>query len=192
VRSRHVRLDDFDFCAVSDLLQEMATEARALVVPGAAGALVRERRAAYMRYVGQGHEITVELPNRRLTEVDVSSLRQSFEKDYAALFERPIPGAAIEVLSWSLLATTEARNPPRVADLARQPAGKAAGSRKFFDGRAGQVVEIPLYRRDEMVPGTTIAGPAVIAEDETSTFVSTSFDAHIDGAGSIVMERKVA
>jgi N-methylhydantoinase A len=32
----------------------------------------------------------------------------------------------------------------------------------------------------------------VIAEDETSTFGSVSFEAHIDGAGSIVMERKVA
>ena len=76
--------------------------------------------------------------------------------------------------------------------MTRKPAGKAAGSRKFFDGRAGKVVEIPLYRRDQMAPGATIAGPAVIAEDETSTFVSTNFDAHIDGAGSIVMERKAA
>ena len=67
VRSRHARLDAFDVAAVSDLLDEMATEARALVEPGAAGAPVRERRAAFMRYVGQGHEITVELPNRRLT-----------------------------------------------------------------------------------------------------------------------------
>ena len=68
VRSRHARLDDFDVAAVSELLDEMATEARALVEPGAAGAPVRERRAAFMRYVGQGHEITVELPNRRLTD----------------------------------------------------------------------------------------------------------------------------
>jgi N-methylhydantoinase A len=192
VRSRHARLDDFDAGAVSDLLHEMATEARALVEPGAAGAPVRERRAAFMRYVGQGHEITVELPNRRLTGADLAGLRQSFEAHYAALFERSIPGAAIEVLSWSVLATTEPRNPPRVAEVTRKPAGKAAGSRRFFDGRAGQVVEIPLYRRDQMAPGATIAGPAVIAEDETSTFVSTSFNAHIDGAGSIVMERKAA
>ncbi len=141
VRSRHVRLDDFDVGAVSDLLHEMATEARTLVEPGAAGAPVRERRVAFMRYVGQGHEITVELPNRRLTAADLPGLRQSFETDYTAL---------------------------------------------------GQVVEIPLYHRDQMAPGATIAGPAVIAEDETSTFVSTSFDAHIDGAGSIVMERKAA
>jgi N-methylhydantoinase A len=192
VRSRHVRLDDFDVAAVSDLLHEMATEARALVEPGAAGAPVRERRAAFMRYVGQGHEITVGLPNRRLTGADLAGLRQSFEADYAALFERPIPGAAIEVLSWSVLATTEPRNPLRVAEVTRKPAGKAAGSRRFFDGHAGQVVEIPLYHRDQMAPGATIAGPAVITEDETSTFVSTSFNAHIDGAGSIVMERKAA
>jgi N-methylhydantoinase A len=192
VRSRHVRLDDFEAGVVSELLHEMAAEARALVEPGAAGAPVRERRAAFMRYVGQGHEIAVELPNRRLTEADLAGLRRAFETDYAALFERPIPGAAIEVLSWSVLATTEPRNPLRVAEVTRKPAGKAAGSRKFFDGRAGRVVEIPLYRRQEMAPGATIAGPAVIAEDETSTFVSTSFDAHIDGAGSIVMERKAA
>jgi N-methylhydantoinase A len=91
-----------------------------------------------------------------------------------------------------VLATTAPRNPPRVAEVTRQPAGQASGSRKFFDGRAGQAIEIPLYRRDQMAPGATIAGPAVITEDETSTFVSTSFDAYIDGAGSIVMERKAA
>jgi N-methylhydantoinase A len=162
------------------------------VEPGAAGAPVLERRAAFMRYVGQGHEITVELPNRRLTAADLAGLRRTFETGYTALFERPIPGAAIEVLSWSVLATTEARNPSVVAEVARKPAGKTAGSRRFFDGRAGKVIEIPLYRRDQMAPGATIAGPAVITEDETSTFVSTSFDAHIDGAGSIVMERKAA
>ncbi|ABQ36943.1 MULTISPECIES: hydantoinase/oxoprolinase family protein [Bradyrhizobium] len=192
VRSRHARLDDFDTALVSGLLQEMADEARALVEPGAAGAPVRERRAAFMRYVGQGHEISVELPNRALTVDDLPALRKTFEAGYAALFERAIPGAAIEVLSWSVLATTDARQPPAVAAVTRRPAGQAAGYRKFFDGRAGQFVEIPLYRREQMAPGAVIAGPAVIAEDETSTFISNSFDAHIDGAGSIVMERKAA
>ncbi|CCD85219.1 Hydantoin utilization protein A [Bradyrhizobium sp. ORS 285] len=192
VRSRHARLDDFDTALVSGLLQQMADEARALVEPGAAGAPVRERRAAFMRYVGQGHEISVELPNRALTAEDLPALRKTFEAGYAALFERAIPGAAIEVLSWSVLATTDARQPATVAEVMRKPAGAASGHRKFFDGRAGRFVEIPLYRREQMAPGAVIAGPAVIAEDETSTFISNSFDAHIDGAGSIVMERKAA
>jgi N-methylhydantoinase A len=192
VRSRHARLDAFDTALISSLLQEMADEARALVEPGAAGAAVGERRSAFMRYVGQGHEISVELPNRALTADDLPALRTTFEAGYAALFERPIPGAAIEILSWSVLATTDARQPVAVAAVTRKPAGEAAGHRKFFDGRAGRFVEIPLYRREQMAPGAVVAGPAVIAEDETSTFVSNSFDAHIDGAGSIVMERKAA
>ncbi len=40
--------------------------------------------------------------------------------------------------------------------------------------------------------GATIVGPAIITEAETSTFVSTKFDASIDGAGCIVMQRKAA
>ena len=108
------------------------------------------------------------------------------------MFERPIPGAAIEVLSWSVLATTEPRNPARIAEVTRKPAGKASGHRSFSTDAPDTVIDIPLYRRDQLPPGATVAGPAVIAEDETSTFVAVSFEAHIDGAGSIVMERKVA
>ena len=192
VRSRHARLDEFDSEAVSDLLQDIASEARALVEPGARGAPVHERRIAFMRYVGQGHEIAVELPQRRLTNADSESLRKAFEKDYATLFERSIPDAAIEILSWSVLATTEPRNPARIAEVARKPAGTAGGHRQFFDGRAGETIDVPLYRREQLSPGATVAGPAIIAEDETSTFISVSFEAHIDSAGSIVMERKVA
>jgi N-methylhydantoinase A len=37
-----------------------------------------------------------------------------------------------------------------------------------------------------------VPGPAIIAEDETSTFVTASFDARIDAAGCIVMERRAS
>jgi len=192
VRSRHARLDAFDGAAVGALLAEMEAEARALVEPGARGEPVFARRVAFMRYVGQGHEISVTLPEGALGEADVPALRAAFEADYAAQFARPIPGAAIEVLSWSVLATTQPPAPTPVSPVARSAAPQAAGSRIFFDGKAGAGITIPLYRREAMTPGATIAGPAIIAEDETSTFVSMSFDAHIDAAGCIVMDRKAA
>src|SRR5438270_119425 len=75
VKSRHMRLDNFDFAGASALLAEMSRDARALVEPGARGAPVTERRLVYMRYVGQGHEITVPLPVRDLTAADTASLR---------------------------------------------------------------------------------------------------------------------
>ena len=190
VKSRHMRLDTFDAATASALLAEMAEAARALVEPGARGAPTTERRLAYMRYVGQGHEITVPLPVRDLTAEDAQSLRTEFEREYSVLFKRPIPGAAIEALSWSVLISTQAQRPEPMTEAAERRGPAPDGSRTFFDGRAGGNVNVPLYRRERMEPGVRVTGPAIIAEDETSTFVTASFDARIDAAGCIVMERR--
>src|SRR3954464_2327935 len=176
VKSRHMRLDAFDFASASALLAEMSDAARALVEPGARGAPVYERRTAYMRYVGQGHEITVPLPERALALSDAEGLRAAFEKEYSILFKRPIPGAAIEVLSWSLLVSTKLHRPEKIPAVADRRAGAPDGSRAFFDGRAGRDIDVPTYRRASMGPGACVAGPAIIAEDETSTFITASVD----------------
>ncbi len=190
VKSRHMRLDDFDFAGASALLAAMSRDARALVEPGARGAAVTERRLAYMRYVGQGHEIMVPVPVRDLTGDDAAALRESFEREYAVLFRRPIPGAAIEALSWSVLISTQAHRPDAMAPAPDKRAPSPDGSRAFFDGRAGHSIDVPTYRRARLEAGVRVAGPAIIAEDETSTFVTASFDARIDAAGCIVLERR--
>ncbi|HWX50678.1 MAG TPA: hydantoinase/oxoprolinase family protein [Roseomonas sp.] len=193
VRSRHARLDEsFDGAAISALFGEMTASARALVEPGARGAPLFERRTAFMRYVGQGHEITVTLPNRELGAEDVAELRRIFEAEYAAQFARAIPAAAIEVLNWSVLVSTVAEPPAVTPPVAPAPAPKPAGLRPVFDGRVEKAVEVPVYRRAAMTPGAVVPGPALIAEDETTTYVSGSFDAHVDGSGCIVMEQKAA
>ena len=192
VKSRHMRLDNFDFDGASALLAEMSRDARALVEPGAREAPVTERRLAYMRYVGQGHEITVPLPVRDLTADDAAALRETFEREYSVLFRRPIPGAAIEALSWSVLISTKAERPAAINGATEQRAPSPDGSRSFFDGRAGKAIDVPLYRRERMAAGVRVAGPAIIAEDETSTFVTASFDARIDAAGCIVLERRAS
>ncbi|KAA2212108.1 hydantoinase/oxoprolinase family protein [Teichococcus oryzae] len=193
VRSRPARLDeDFDGASISALFAEMTEAARALVEPGARGAPLFERRTAFMRYVGQGHEITVELPNKELGMADVAELRRIFEAEYAAQFARAIPAAAIEVLNWSVLVSTNAHHPEAAAPVTSAASPQPAGLRLIFDGRAEKKIEVPLYRREAMPPGARIAGPALIAEDETTTYISGSFDAHIDGSGCIVMEQKAA
>jgi N-methylhydantoinase A len=190
VQSRHLQIDHFDAEAISALLAAMSREARALVEPGARDAPLTERRLAYMRYVGQGHEIPVPLPAGALTADDAKALRAVFEREYAALFRRAIPGAAIEALSWSVLVSTGAKPPRPIARIAARDAPVSTETRGVFDGRAGVSVDVPVHLRDRMAPGARVAGPAIIAEEATSTFVSASFDAHIDAAGCIVMERK--
>ena len=190
VRSRYMRLDAFDAQGANELLGEMSREATALVAPGARGAATTERRVAFMRYIGQGHEITVPLPNRALTAQDATMMRDTYEREYAALFERHIPGSAIEVLSWSVQVSTETKLPAVQLDAGQTAAPQPVGRRAVFDGRAGRTLDVPVYRREKLEPGGRFAGPAVVAEDETSTWISPSFTAHIDASGCIVMDRK--
>ena len=70
VRSLYQRLGNLDVAAVNAVLAEMAAEASAAVAAGSFGAPTHETRMAAMRYVGQGHEITIPLPVRPLTPED--------------------------------------------------------------------------------------------------------------------------
>ena len=190
VRSRYMRLDAFDGASASELLGEMSIEATALVAPGARGMKTFERRVAFMRYIGQGHEIMVVLPQRPLVASDAEALRASYERDYAALFERHIPNAAIEILSWSVQVSTETKLPAVQGAAPKMPPPVPARHRPVFDGRSGRTTEVPVYRREKLPPGSAFAGPAIVAEDETSTYISASFTAHIDASRCIVMDRK--
>lgn len=193
VRSHHMELDALDVGAVSDMLDEMAAEARELVEEGARGLPLNTRRLAFMRYVGQGHEVAVSVPGRELVEEDRALLGTAFEAAYTRLFNRTIPDAPREILSWSVLVSAD------IAEIAIAPASVAIPSsqtlepdaiRPFFDGRLDRTVEIPLYRRERLVPGIRIAGPALVSERETTTFVSESFDVETDTQGNLVLQRK--
>ena len=192
VQSLHAYLDELDYRAVSDMLDRMEQEARTLVTTGAIEAPVSVRRLAYVRYVGQGHEIPVELPPHRLAEADRQVLQDAFEHAYAVLFARIVPGARQEVTSWSVLVSTA--SPGGTATAEGAPPGAATPParrcRPFFDGRSATWLEVPVFERDGLAGGASIAGPALITERETTTFVSGTFQASIDRNGSIVLQRK--
>ena len=88
--------------------------------------------------------------------------------------------------------STETRLPAVQTVSPEAPKPQPVGRRPVFDGRSGRTVDVPVYRRDGLPPGSAFAGPAIVAEDETSTYVSANFAAHIDASGCIVMDRKDA
>jgi N-methylhydantoinase A len=190
VRGRLMRLGAWDAAAVNRLLAEMRAEAEAVVRRGAPEALLAEQRSAFMRYRGQGHEIAVALPVRAFTDADRATITGLFEEAYRRLYSRPIPGVEIEILSWVVTLSGPAEG--RLADAQAEQPGepKPRGQRAVCDPDCGEVAEVPIYWRPDLAPGTRIAGPAVIAEDETSTVVSPRFDARIDRFGYIELTRK--
>lgn len=193
VHSRFMRLDRFDLKQANDLLTGMSREATGLARAAAGNRKLTETRTAFMRYAGQGHEIAVPLPVRALVDKDIVRMRQTFEAGYRRLFARHIPGAAIEILSWAVLVTTDTARPPKLGKPKPKPGPKPIGSRPVFDAKAGKTVKVPMYDRLSMVPGTRIAGPAIIVEAGTSTYVTATFDAEIDaGLGLVLTARKAA
>ena len=186
-RSRHMRLSAFDTDDAAALLEEMASEARAVVALAAGQAAngLDEVRHLYMRYVGQGHEIAVRLPEGGLGDADL--LRHAFEAAYRRLYDRAIPGQDLEVLSWTV---TVSSAPPEVLP-AGAPGGDrtdAAATAPLFDN--GGFVEAAMHRREALAAGASVPGPALIVEDQTTTVVSAAFDARVEADGSILLTRK--
>ncbi|AEC21277.1 Hydantoin utilization protein A [Pusillimonas sp. T7-7] len=191
VRSRHSLLGALDVREISEMLTLMEDEASALVRQGAPHEALIVRHHAYMRYVGQGHEIAITLPDKNLHGLDAARLSQAFEASYIQLFGRTIPGAEVEILTWSVLVATK---PNHAEDAALPPIGGQPsvpkGYREYFDGIEEKRVSVPVYARHELQFEQQIMGPALIAEDQTTTFVSSSFNVSVDRCGNLVMDRK--
>jgi N-methylhydantoinase A len=49
-------------------------------------------------------------------------------------------------------------------------------------------VEADVFDRADLAPGSTLNGPSLIREPQTTTFVSTDFSARIDGFGNIWLD----
>jgi N-methylhydantoinase A/oxoprolinase/acetone carboxylase beta subunit len=195
VRSKFVRLSSFDPAQVNAMFAEMAKEATDVVRLGASGAPIKISCSADMRYAGQGHEILVDLPEGPFTKATAAELQKRFDAGYRALFSRVIPALDIEVVGWILRAETPA--PGRAADLPAAAAAAGAkpapvGSRSLFDPMQREFRDVPVYARTSLKPGNVIQGPAVIAEDETTTIITSGFTAALDSSGAIRLTSKSA
>ncbi len=187
VRSAYMRLDRFDTDAANALLASMTAEAIEVVRAGATDAALRTEALGYMRYVGQGHEVAVALPEERLAESAPTTLRAGFETAYARQFQRIIPHGAIEILTWAVTVSTELAPVPLTAELPRR-AGPQPRARRSL-GLGGDSASVPVYRREDVEPGGQVEGPCLIEEATTTTVVGQGWTARLDGGRHLVLER---
>ncbi|HEY0017935.1 MAG TPA: hydantoinase B/oxoprolinase family protein [Longimicrobium sp.] len=135
------------------------------------------RRIANLRYVGQDSTLTIEW-NRSVP------LRDAFEARYAAVYGHRPASRPIEVESLRAIAsTTMADDPPPPAPEPHDAA--PAATRETWIG--GAWVQVPVYERDRLVPGARLAGPALIAERHSATYVAAGWSASVDGASNLIL-----
>lgn len=189
-RSRLVELKHFDASGLNALFQDMRAEAEAVVRLGAPTETLIERRVAYMRYRGQGHEIAVALEPAVYGADDAEVLKAAFEREYAALFGRIIPKLEVEAITFTLALATERPPPETLSPPAAAAAPAPAGERQVFDPSSGAAHAAKVYGRFDLPIGAVVDGPALIVEDETTTVVPPDFAAQTNAGGHILLTRK--
>ena len=189
-RSLYQRVRELDPVTVNAHIEAMRREAHGIVAKSAGGIPLIESRSAYMRYIGQGHEIAVSLETRALEFADRERLQELFEREYRAQFGRIIPDLEAEVLSWALNLRTQVEPPARIAATAKQVQPESIARRRVFDLESGELVHASVFRRTDLPLGASVAGPALIVEDETTTVVASNWDATVDAVGYLVLDRR--
>ena len=189
VRSLYQRFSTFDLAAVNALLAEMEAEAAGVVAQGSFGAPTTQTRIAYMRYVGQGHEIPVPLPARVLTAADIPAIRAAYDTEYSRFYDRPVPGSDVEIMSYAVVVATVADDIADAPVAAGAAEAKPVRTQMVRDTVTGEVSAWAIYDRATLFPGARFAGPAIVAEDETSTLFGAGWSGTIDALGYIELTR---
>ena len=194
IRSYYQRLDDLDYHGINQLLHSMRKEATDVVEPGAQGQRTREIRTAFMRYIGQGHEVSVEIPVK-LEEAELDSqssgrLTIAFETEYTRLYGRTIPSLEIEILTWSLLVSTKESDGLAINMSAKSYVHDTMEFRKLMDAESGEFNDAAVYDRLSLAPGAKIEGPAIVTESDTATVITRRFEGQVTDGGYMIFERK--
>jgi N-methylhydantoinase A len=187
-RSCARRQNELDFAEIAGLYADMRRKAREnFARVGIAEAQLSYQATVEMRYVGQFHEVEVDLPAETLNAESLQALLRNFHAKYEQLYTYSMPWRAAEFLTFRLKVTVP-RRPVQMEVHALSAADVAAarrGSRRcLFEGKR---VETPAYDWDRMQPGQRLEGPALIDDKTTTVLIPPGFACEVDGYRNLVL-----
>ncbi|MEE2694134.1 MAG: hydantoinase/oxoprolinase family protein [Pseudomonadota bacterium] len=187
VRSYFTTLSECDVGRVNEMLKQMSSEAQNIVQLAMKEGEFLNIRSADMRYVGQGHEIVVPVPSHELKRKHLNILRERFDEAYRKQYGRIIPGVDVEVLSWTVSITQPLAS---ISVLDRSTPTEQIEPKRWrevWDGTNGISVQCGIFSRESLEENKRLVGPALITEEQTTTYVPKGFSASINGSGFIVI-----
>ena len=178
LKSFYVSTQNFDHKSVNKLLVDLTSEATEFVMDASnekynIASLIVER-CAFMRYAGQGWEITVPLENKTFDSLGIELLKNKFEKTYEEHFGRAIEGLQIEVVGWSVKVTSPKPETEKTITVDSENIVTTDFKRVIYDSVEDSEVEASVFQREKLNPGDCVMGPAIIVENQTTTWVPSN------------------
>lgn len=191
VRTWPARLAQLSFAELDRVYGELIAEGEdALSRSGATNAKVRIVRSADVRYVGQEHAVTIELPANVFKKEDRAAIKTLFDAEHQLRYGTCAPMEAAEIVSLRATVTGVMRK-PKLEQIAKgtatPPKAALRGSRSVNFGEAA-AKKTNVYARDELKAGNRIRGPALIEEHASTTVVFPSDRLEVDSFGNLVIE----
>lgn len=189
VRSHYGRLGELDWGEVSALFEEMERDGAELLGGSGAGpGEITHTRTADIRYAGQGHEISVPIPDGALSDDRLPAVRAEFDRVYRTLYGREGPPVELEALAWRVVSRG-----PLPAPVGAPPQDSAGGAEAALKGERpayfpslGGFAPTPVYDRRRLGAGASLAGPAVIEERESTAVIGPGGRVRVDGRLNLV------
>jgi N-methylhydantoinase A len=182
VQTYIAKLGEVDWDRVNGLLKEMEKlGVKQVAAGGVSPDTVTVTRSADMRYVRQGREINVPIPNEKLSRQSLETIRESFYSVYRELYSRHLTDVPIESVSWRVAVSGPRPTVPLKKLEGSIESGSALKKKRavYFPEYKG-FTECPVYDRYRMGPGTTLTGPAIVEERESTLVVGPGGKLRID------------
>jgi N-methylhydantoinase A len=185
--SHVMAVDAWDFEAMARLLDGLADQgAEVVAAAGVDRATISNRYTVDMRHIGQGHEITVALPDRTLDrEAFLQQLLDNFYTRYRELFGRTVQNSPVEAITWRLRSSGEKARVTR--PHATEAADALKGRRQVYFDELGERVETPVYDHYRLPVDVPVEGPAIVEQRESTVVVGPHGTAHVDARGNLVI-----
>ncbi|MBV9735295.1 MAG: hydantoinase/oxoprolinase family protein [Acidisphaera sp.] len=141
------------------------------------------RFSADMRYRGQSFEIDVPLQAGWLFDEDMTAIAACFHRQHAAVYDFADESAEVHVVNLRLVVA--GATPPPAFPAMPRTAGAPVPEREVSVWYDGEGRSIPLYRRDALLHGHAFSGPAIVAQEDTTTCIPEGFAGTVDGYGNL-------
>jgi N-methylhydantoinase A len=143
-----------------------------------------------MRYQGQSYEIETELRTEWLVAGDADAIVAAFHQEHRRLFGHADASAAVQMINLRLVISGATPKPQlRQLERAVGPAIPRMTVEAWLDGLKWPV---DVYHRADLLADHRFTGPAIIAQDDTTTVVPPGFVVFVDGFGNLVITAKEA
>ena len=191
VRTWFKPVNQLDFRELERLYAELEAEGTGQLARDVARGRIACARAADMRYVGQEHPVTVQLPASFFRRPDAAALKRLFDDEHMKryAFNAPREPAEIVSLHSSVVGALDKPVAKRLSGAGgrsrrRQP---AVAKRKVCLTEAGRYVSTPVHARGDLVPGQRLAGPVLIEEYASTTVVLPGDRLEVSEYGDLVI-----